>query len=175
MFSVTVTNTLVLFTSCVSFCAADESDQFLFSWGRFLYDVVSLCEREAVTLLTVINSSIFSLNRSDGQREVSLMCSRTKTIWNSRLTCCSIINQEFRSFSRFLQVPVHVITYKCAGFTPDRDSLSWNNRLRSRSLSQDDFSWWTWQHEKNRRMVTNTNPAWRKKDHQRPDGRGSFL
>ena len=106
---------------------------------RFLYDVVSLCEREAVMLLTVINSCIFSLNSTDCQSEVSLLCFCSKTFWNPRLTCCGIINQKFRSFSRFLKIPVNVITYKCAGFTSDRDSLSWSRRLRSRSLSQDDF------------------------------------
>uniref|UniRef100_A0A7N9APD7 Ig-like domain-containing protein n=1 Tax=Mastacembelus armatus TaxID=205130 RepID=A0A7N9APD7_9TELE len=42
--------------------------------------------------------------RSPGPRSTS-----TETIRNSRLTVCSFINQEFRSFSRFLKVPVEVV------------------------------------------------------------------
>ncbi len=111
---------------------------------RFLYDAFSLCEREAVTLLTVINSWIFSLNSTDGQSEVSSRSSSTETTWNSRLKVCSWINQKFRSFSRFLKVPVEVVTDTWTGSTCDGDSLSWKNRVRFRRLSQDDLSWWTW-------------------------------
>ena len=109
-----------------------------------LSNVVSLCEWPSVTLLTIIDSYIFSLNSTDGQSEISPRYTCTETIWNSRLTNCCIINQEFRSFSRFLKIPVNVITYASTGFTSNGDSLSWSSRLRSRRLSQDDFSWWTW-------------------------------
>ena len=126
-----------------SFSTMFQSDQFLFSWGRFLYGAESLCKREAVMLLTEVVSCIFSLNSTDCQSEVSLMRCCTKTVWNSRLKGCGIINQEFRSFSGFLKVPVNIVTDKRTGFTSDRDSLSWNNRLSWR-LSQDDLSWWTW-------------------------------
>ena len=127
-----------------SVVSAVESDQFLSSWGRFLYDVVSLCEQVAETLLTVVNSWIFSLNSTDGQSEVSVYSTSIKASWNSRLTGFRIINQEFRSFSRCLKVPVKDVINTWTGLTSDGDSLSWNNRLRSRRLSQDDLSWWSW-------------------------------
>ena len=54
---------------------------------------------------------------------------------------CSRVNQHFRNFSRFLKLPVEAAINTWTGFTCDGDSLSWNNRLRSRRLSQD-WSWW---------------------------------
>ena len=141
----------VIVIYCLSVFAAVNSDQFLFSWRRFLCDIVSLCEREAVILLTVVNSCIVTLNATDGQSEVSPRLTPTKTIWNSWLTGISIINQEFRSFSSFLKIPLQVITNTWTGFTSDRNSLSWSNRLSSRRLSQGDFSWWickTWKRGK---------------------------
>jgi len=115
---------------------------------RFLYDVVSLCEWEAVTLLTVINSCIFRLNSTDCESEVSSRSTSTETTWNSRLATCSRVDQEFWRFSILLEVPVEACANTWTGFTSDRDSLTWSSRLRSRSLSQDFFSWWTWNYEK---------------------------
>ena len=117
---------------CSSLSAAVESDQFLSSWGRFLYDVVSLCEREAATLLTVVNSWIFSLNSTDGQREVRAASTATEPIWCFWFRCAHKTYQELWSLSSFLLVPVHrlVSIIKCAnrfaGFTGECDSGSWS-------------------------------------------------
>ncbi len=78
-------------------------------WPRFLYDSLSLCEHiptTTVITLTVIMCSIFSLDSTDGQSEISPRWSAaTESRWSSwsPIDCC--INQEFRSFPRFLYIP----------------------------------------------------------------------
>ena len=57
-------------------------------WGRFLYGSVSLCERCAISLLTVIISCIFSLDSSDFQCKLSPRSTPTETIRNPRLPSC---------------------------------------------------------------------------------------
>ena len=136
---------------CVCVCLFSELYQSVSVqsvWGRFLYDGFSLCEQpltvDIMETLTVINCCIFSLNSTYGQSEVSPRLCPTETIWNPRLTGYSTINQKFRSFSSFVKVPVEAVTNTWTDFTSDRDSLSWNSRLRFGRLSQDDFCWWTW-------------------------------
>ncbi len=85
-------------------------------WPRFLYDSLSLCEHtitltdtsricSTVITLTVIMSSIFSLDSTDGQSEITVRSTATESRWSSWLKGACSINQEFRSFSRFLWVP----------------------------------------------------------------------
>ncbi len=75
-------------------------------WRRFLYDSLSLCEHiftvDVVETLTVIMSSIFSLDSTDGQSEITVRSTATESRWSSWLKGACSINQEFRSFSRFL-------------------------------------------------------------------------
>ncbi len=92
-----------------SFRSSSEQLQDQFShrdsdWPRFLYDSLSLCEHTttAVKTLTVIMSSIFSLDSTDGQSEISLRSTATESRWSSSVEVFYIINQEFRSFSGFL-------------------------------------------------------------------------
>ncbi len=94
-----------------SFRSSSEQLQDQFShrdsdWPRFLYDSLSLCEHiftvDEVETQTVIMSSIFSLDSTDGQSEISLRSTATESRWSSWLKRVCIINQEFRSFSRFL-------------------------------------------------------------------------
>ncbi len=95
-----------------SFRSSSEQLQDQFShrdsdWPRFLYDSLSLCEHitttDTVETLTVIMSSIFSLDSTDGQSEISCRWSTaTESRWSSWLETVCVINQEFRSFSRFL-------------------------------------------------------------------------
>ncbi len=125
-----------------SFRSSSEQLQDQFShrdsdWPRFLYDSLSLCEHPATTdivsTLTVIMSSIFSLDSTDGQSEISLRSTATESRWSSWLKGACSINQEFRSFSRFLWVPVESmlstitagwITVKCTGYSDWLSSLS---------------------------------------------------
>ncbi len=94
-----------------SFRSSSEQLQDQFShrdsdWPRFLYDSLSLCEHPATTdivcTLTVIMSSIFSLDSTDGQSEITVRSTATESRWSSWLKGVCPINQEFRSFSRFL-------------------------------------------------------------------------
>ncbi len=101
-----------------SFRSSSEQLQDQFShrdsdWPRFLYDSLSLCEHivthtdikiicSAVKTLTVIMSSIFSLDSTDGQSEITVRSTATESRWSSWLKGVCVINQEFRSFSRFL-------------------------------------------------------------------------
>ncbi len=94
-----------------SFRSSSEQLQDQFShrdsdWPRFLYDSLSLCEHiftvDPVITLTVIMSSIFSLDSTDGQSEITVRSTATESRWSSWLKRVCIINQEFRSFSRFL-------------------------------------------------------------------------
>ncbi len=92
-----------------SFRSSSEQLQDQFShrdsdWPRFLYDSLSLCEHitTAVKTLTVIMSSIFSLDSTDGQSEITVRSTATESRWSSWLEGVCIINQAFRSFSRFL-------------------------------------------------------------------------
>ncbi len=100
-----------------SFRSSSEQLQDQFShrdsdWRRFLYDSLSLCEHtitrtrdttfSAVETLTVIMSSIFSLDSTDGQSEITVRSTATESRWSSWLKLFYIFNQEFRSFSRFL-------------------------------------------------------------------------
>ncbi len=89
-------------------CSHCDSD-----WRRFLYDSLSLCEHiftvDIVFTLTVIISCIFSLDSTDGQSEIfsSTCCSTaTESRLSSWLEAVYVINEEFRSFSRFLLIPV---------------------------------------------------------------------
>ncbi len=101
-----------------SFRSSSEQLQDQFShrdsdWPRFLYDSLSLCEHivtvknttDIMKTLTVIMSSIFSLDSTDGQSEITVRSTATESRWSSWLKGACIINQEFRSFSRFLWVP----------------------------------------------------------------------
>ncbi len=95
-----------------SFRSSSEQLQDQFShrdsdWPRFLYDSLSLCEHTftvyVVCTLTVIMSSIFSLDSTDGQSEISPRWSAaTESRWNSWLAAVCCINQEFRSLSWFI-------------------------------------------------------------------------
>ncbi len=94
-----------------SFRSSSEQLQDQFShrdsdWPRFLYDSLSLCEHPATTDIvctqTVIMSSIFSLDSTDGQSEITVRSTATESRWSSWLKGVCSINQEFRSFSRFL-------------------------------------------------------------------------
>ncbi len=94
-----------------SFRSSSEQLQDQFShrdsdWPRFLYDSLSLCEHifavDDMKTLTVIMSSIFSLDSTDGQSEIGLRSTATESRWSSWLKGVCPINQEFRSFSRFL-------------------------------------------------------------------------
>ncbi len=100
-----------------SFRSSSEQLQDQFShrdsdWPRFLYDSLSLCEHtitrtrattfSAVETLTVIMSSIFSLDSTDGQSEITVRSTATESRWSSSVQFFSFVNQEFRSFSRFL-------------------------------------------------------------------------
>ncbi len=101
-----------------SFRSSSEQLQDQFShrdsdWPRFLYDSLSLCEHiitltitiricSTVKTLTVIMSSIFSLDSTDGQSEITVRSTATESRWSSWLKGVCKINQEFRSFSRFL-------------------------------------------------------------------------
>ncbi len=101
-----------------SFRSSSEQLQDQFShrdsdWPRFLYDSLSLCEHttthtgtiricSAVKTLTVIMSSIFSLDSTDGQSEITVRSTATESRWSSWLKGVCCINQEFRSFSGFL-------------------------------------------------------------------------
>ncbi len=91
-----------------SFRSSSEQLQDQFShrdsdWPRFLYDSLSLCEHiTTVITLTVIMSSIFSLDSTDGQSEITVRSTATESRWSSWLKGVCLINQEFRSFSRFL-------------------------------------------------------------------------
>ncbi len=93
-----------------SFSSSEQlQDQFSHrdsDWPRFLYDSLSLCEHiTTVSTLTVIMSSIFSLDSTDGQSEITVRSTATESRWSSWLKGVCSINQEFRSFSRFLWVP----------------------------------------------------------------------
>ncbi len=100
-----------------SFRSSSEQLQDQFShrdsdWPRFLYDSLSLCEHtitrtkattcSAVKTQTVIMSRIFSLDSTDGQSEITVRSTATESRWSSSVEVFCIINQEFRSFSRFL-------------------------------------------------------------------------
>ncbi|XDV52410.1 hypothetical protein PO909_021140, partial [Leuciscus waleckii] len=70
---------------------------------RFLYDSLSLCEHSTTVItLTVIISCIFSLDSTDGQSKITARSTATESRWSSSIKAVYIINQEFRSFSRFL-------------------------------------------------------------------------
>ncbi len=101
-----------------SFRSSSEQLQDQFShrdsdWPRFLYDSLSLCEHtitvknttDIMITQTVIMSSIFSLDSTDGQSEITVRSTATESRWSSWLKGVRPINQEFRSFSRFLWVP----------------------------------------------------------------------
>ncbi len=103
-----------------SFRSSSEQLQDQFShrdsdWPRFLYDSSSLCEHtitrtrattcSTVKTLTVIMSSIFSLDSTDGQSEITVRSTATESRWSSWRKHFYIFNQEFRSFSRFLWIP----------------------------------------------------------------------
>ncbi len=77
-----------------SFRSSSEQLQDQFShrdsdWPRFLYDSLSLCEHivtvDVVITLTVIMSSIFSLDSTDGQSEITVRSTATESRWNSWL------------------------------------------------------------------------------------------
>ncbi len=110
-------------------------------WPRFLYDSLSLCEHittltliiricSAVKSLTVIMSSIFSLDSTDGQSEITVRSTATESRWSSWLKGACSINQTFRSFSRFLWVPAETLLstttadWITANFTGYSDWLS---------------------------------------------------
>ncbi len=98
-----------------SFRSSSEQLQDQFShrdsdWPRFLYDSLSLCEHivtvknttDIMITLTVIMSSIFSLDSTDGQSEITVRSTATESRWSSSVEFVSFVNQEFRSFSRIL-------------------------------------------------------------------------
>ncbi len=83
-----------------SFRSSSEQLQDQFShrdsdWPRFLYDSLSLCEHtitrtrattfSAMKTLTVIMSSIFSLDSTDGQSEITVRSTATESRWSSWL------------------------------------------------------------------------------------------
>ncbi len=88
-------------------------------WPRFLYDSLSLCEHK-ITLtviiricstmktLTVIMSNIFSLDSTDGQSEISstFFSIPTESTGTAIIEIIYLMNDEFRSFSRFLLIPM---------------------------------------------------------------------
>ncbi len=129
-------------------------------WRRFLYDSLSLCEHiitrtttiricSAVKTLTIIMSSIFSLDSTDGQSEITVRSTATESRWSSWLKGACSINQEFRSFSRFLWVPAQkvcprITEHICAGFTADFDCFSWSSCCRWGTLSDADLSSTLW-------------------------------
>ncbi len=78
-------------------------------------------------------SSIFSLDSTDGQSEITVRSTATESRWSSWLKGACSINQAFRSFSRFLWVPAETllstttadwITVKCTGYRDWLSSLS---------------------------------------------------
>ncbi len=122
-------------------------------WRRFLYDSLSLCDHPATTdivcTLTVIMSSIFSLDSTDGQSEIcSIICSiATESRWSSWLLCSNAKNEEFRSFSRFLQIPVETgattpwtFSNSSASLTVYSNCFSWLNSFCRGSLSHRNLS-----------------------------------
>ncbi len=99
-----------------SFRSSSEQLQDQFShrdsdWPRFLYDSLSLCEHitttDTVETLTVIMCSIFSLDSTDLQSEISsTLCSiPTESTGTATIEIIYLMNDEFRSFSRFLLIP----------------------------------------------------------------------
>ncbi len=122
-------------------------------WRRFLYDSLSLCEHSItvypVYTLTVIMSSIFSLDSTDGQSEIcSISCSTaTESRWSSWLPGSNVINEAFRSFSRFLQIPGETgattpwtISNSSASLTVYSNCFSWLNSCCWGSLSHRNLS-----------------------------------
>ncbi len=98
-----------------SFRSSSEQLQDQFShrdsdWPRFLYDSLSLCEHPATTdrvcTQTVIMSSIFSLDSTDGQSEISSTSFSipTESTGTATIEIIYSSNDEFRSFSRFLLI-----------------------------------------------------------------------
>ncbi len=141
-----------------SFRSSSEQLQDQFShrdsdWPRFLYDSLSLCEHIAssgVETQTVIMSSIFSLDSTDGQSEITVRSTATESRWSSWLKHFYIFNQEFRSFSSFLWIPriTHppptIPEHICAGFTADFDCFFWSSCCRWGTLSDADLSSTLW-------------------------------
>ncbi len=141
-----------------SFRSSSEQLQDQFShrdsdWPRFLYDSLSLCEHitivDPVSTLTVIMSSIFSLDSTDGQSEIcSIICSiATESRWSSWLLCSNAKNEEFRSFSRFLQIPVETgattpwtFSNSSVSLTVYSNCFSWLNSFCWGSLSHRNLS-----------------------------------
>ncbi len=126
---------------------------FTWVWRRFLYDSLSLCEpgaTDVVATLTIKMSSIFSLDSTDGQSEITVRSNATESRWSSWLAAVCKINQEFRSFSRFLEVPAGIMTlwtiteHICAGFTVDFDCFFWLSCCRWGTLSDGDLSSTLW-------------------------------
>ena len=106
-------------------------------WGRFLYGSESLCQRVVtVVAQTVIISSIFSLNTTDGQSVLRTRAAATESRRRSWVEIWYIIYKRFRSLSRFLQVPAEAAANIWASCGADGDRVSNTNRLEFIGLSQ---------------------------------------
>ena len=130
---------------CVPQYGDYEPEQFLFSWGRFLYGSVSLCEWSSIALLTVVISCIFSLDSTDFQREAGSRLTISESGWSPWHSATHIGEQEFRSFSRSLQIPGYIIGNRAAGPAVESDSPSNSDRLHCGTLSHDDVSAGPWE------------------------------
>ena len=97
--------------------------------------------------LTVVNCCIFILDSTDGQSEVSVWSTACKTIWSPWLSSGRIINEQFRSFSISLLVPLELVPIinPLTDSTWDVDGAS-NSRAQCSRLSHCDLASGLWGH-----------------------------
>ena len=95
-----------------------------------MYTSLTLWEHPVIidlmSTLTKVISCIFSLDITDGQSEVRSRSTAPESVWNTGLSTVNVVDQEFRSFSRFLLKPgqlliIPSIGHISAGSTVDGD------------------------------------------------------
>lgn len=74
------------------------------SLDSLLHDMYH-CGRSIITLLTIINSIIFSLQAADCERKLSARPTAAEPRWDPIFQVACVIDEELRSFPWFLLVP----------------------------------------------------------------------
>ena len=117
-------------------------------WNRVYY-----CGRDILIVLTEVISRIFGFDVINCQGKIYVIPAATEPGWNPRDKSRSLFNNELRSLSWFLLVPVQVIIHFLAGFAGDSDSVSWSHWHRCWRLCEGYFCYSLYLREKIEKII----------------------
>ena len=119
-------------------------------WNRVYY-----CGRDILIVLTEVISRIFGFDVINCQGKIYVIPTATEPGWNPRDKSRSLFNNELRSLSWFLLVPVQVIIHFLAGFAGDSDSVSWSHWHRCWRLCEGYICYSLYLREKIEKIIQN--------------------